>query len=178
MSRIGRKKVVIPQGVNVRFDQNCVIVKGPKGELTRGVPREITVSQSDGAIEVKRSGDRGDIRSLHGLVRSDLQNMVQGVTNGFEKVLEITGVGYRASVEGERVHLALGFSHPIAFPIPKGIQVSVDKQTVMTVRGIDKKQVGEVAAKLRALRLPEPYKGKGIKYRDEKILRKEGKTGK
>ena len=178
MSRIGRKKIPIPQGVEVKMDSALVVVKGPKGELSRSVPRDISVSIDSSAIEVKRASDRGEVRSLHGLVRSDLQNMVRGVTNGFEKVLEISGVGYRASLEGGAVLLSLGFSHPTRFSIPKGIQVSVDKQTVVTIRGIDKKQVGEVAAKMRSLRLPEPYKGKGIKYKDEKILRKEGKTGK
>ncbi len=178
MSRVGLKKIQIPTGVNVKINPESVQVKGPKGESQRALRPEISVAVEGNEIVVTRSSDERFVRSLHGLTRNEIQNMVQGVTQGFEKILEINGVGYRAVVQGRILVLNLGYSHPINFELPKGIDASVEKQTTVTIKGIDRYLVGQVAANIRALRKPEPYKGKGIKYRDERIIRKEGKTGK
>jgi large subunit ribosomal protein L6 len=152
-----------------------IAVKGPKGELTQTYSQEMTVSQEDGTILVARPTDRGPHRALHGLTRSLIANMVEGVTDGFEKRLEIQGVGYRAALKGKNLELALGFSHPVSIEAPDGIEFEVPQQTEIIVRGIDKQLVGQVAADIRKRRPPEPYKGKGIRYRDEQVLRKVGK---
>ncbi len=178
MSRIGRKPVPIPSGVTVAVNHGLVSVKGPKGMLQRPIPEGIEVKVESGQAVVRRQGDDTAARSLHGLARNELMNMVIGVTQGYSKVLEISGVGYRAQLQGRSLQLSLGHSHPIRFDLPPGIEASVDKQVTVTLRGYDKYLVGQVAAQLRALRKPEPYKGKGIRYADEHVRRKEGKTGK
>ena len=175
MSRIGRKPVPVPEAVTVEVGPGRVAVKGPKGELTQSLSPEMTVEQDDGAIVVKRPTDRGEHRALHGLTRSLIANMVEGVTDGFEKKLEIQGVGYRAQLKGKKLELALGYSHPIAVDPPEGIEFEVPQPTEIIVRGIDKQLVGQVAADIRKRRPPEPYKGKGIRYRGEHVLRKVGK---
>jgi large subunit ribosomal protein L6 len=178
MSRVGLKKITIPNGVNVKVNPDTVHVKGPKGENQKPLRPEVKVAVQGSEIVVSRSSDDRFVRSLHGLTRNEIQNMILGVTQGFEKVLEINGVGFRAAVQGRMLVLNLGYSHPINFELPKGIDATVEKQTTVTIKGIDRYLVGQVAANIRALREPEPYKGKGIKYRDERIIRKEGKTGK
>lgn len=178
MSRIGERKILIPSGVEAKISKNHVDVKGPKGSLSRDLSSKINLSMEDGNIVVSRSSDEREDRSLHGVTRTEIANMIDGVTKGYEKVLEINGVGYKAQVQGKTLVLNLGFSHPVNFPLPDGISASVDKQTIITIRGIDKFLVGQVASNIRAIREPEPYKGKGIKYSNEKIIRKEGKTGK
>jgi large subunit ribosomal protein L6 len=175
MSRIGRKPVPVPDAVTVTLAPGNIAVKGPKGELTQTYSQEMTVSQEDGTILVARPTDRGPHRALHGLTRSLIANMVEGVTDGFEKRLEIQGVGYRAALKGKNLELALGFSHPVSIEAPDGIEFEVPQQTEIIVRGIDKQLVGQVAADIRKRRPPEPYKGKGIRYRDEQVLRKVGK---
>jgi large subunit ribosomal protein L6 len=175
MSRIGRKPVPVPDAVTVSIAPGNIAVKGPKGELTQAYSQEMTVSQEDGTILVARPTDRGPHRALHGLTRSLIANMVEGVTDGFEKRLEIQGVGYRAALKGKNLELALGFSHPVSIEAPEGIEFEVPQQTEIIVRGIDKQLVGQVAADIRKRRPPEPYKGKGIRYRDEQVLRKVGK---
>lgn len=175
MSRVGRKPIPIPKGVTVAVEGQAVRVEGPKGKLSRVVPAAVTVSLQDSRLLVQRSSDHRTVRALHGLTRALLANMVQGVTEGFEKKLEIVGIGYRAQLQGKALQLALGYSHPVIFPLPEGIQAEVDKQTSVTIRGTDKELVGQTAAKLRALRKPDPYKGKGIRYVGEMIRRKVGK---
>jgi len=175
MSRIGRKPIPVPDGVAVEIAPERVGVKGPKGELSERVPRDITVEQRDTEIVVTRPTDRGEHRALHGLTRSLVANMVQGVTEGYEKHLEIQGVGYRAQLRGRDLELALGYSHPVPVPAPEGIEFEVPQPTRIVVRGISKQQVGEVAANIRKKRPPEPYKGKGIRYRGEHVARKVGK---
>jgi large subunit ribosomal protein L6 len=175
MSRIGRKPVPVPDAVTVSIAPGNIAVKGPKGELTQTYSQEMTVSQEDGTILVARPTDRGPHRALHGLTRSLIANMVEGVTDGFEKRLEIQGVGYRAALKGKNLELALGFSHPVSIEAPDGIDFEVPQPTEIIVRGIDKQLVGQVAADIRKRRPPEPYKGKGIRYRDEQVLRKVGK---
>jgi large subunit ribosomal protein L6 len=175
MSRIGRKPVVVPDAVTVTLAPGNVAVKGPKGELTQTYSQDMTVTQEDGAILVARPTDRGEHRALHGLTRSLIANMVEGVTDGFEKRLEIQGVGYRATLKGKNLELALGFSHPVSIEAPAGIEFEVPQPTEIIIRGIDKQLVGQVAADIRKRRPPEPYKGKGIRYRDEQVLRKVGK---
>ena len=175
MSRIGRKPVVVPDAVTVTLAPGNIAVKGPKGELTQIYSQEMTVSQEDGQVLVARPTDRGEHRALHGLTRSLIANMVEGVTDGFEKRLEIQGVGYRAALKGKNLELALGFSHPVSIEAPAGIDFEVPQPTEIIVRGIDKQLVGQVAADIRKRRPPEPYKGKGIRYRDEQVLRKVGK---
>jgi large subunit ribosomal protein L6 len=175
MSRIGRKPVPVPEAVTVEVGPGRVAVKGPKGELRQSLSPEMTVEQDDGAIVVKRPTDRGEHRALHGLTRSLIANMVEGVTDGFEKRLEIQGVGYRAQLKGKKLELALGYSHPVAVDPPEGIEFEVPQPTEIIVRGIDKQLVGQVAADIRKRRPPEPYKGKGIRYRGEHVLRKVGK---
>jgi large subunit ribosomal protein L6 len=175
MSRIGRKPVPVPEAVTVEIAPGNIAVKGPKGELRQVLSHEMAVEQADSAITVARPTDRGDHRALHGLTRSLIANMVEGVTDGFEKRLEIQGVGYRAQLKGKNLELALGFSHPVPIEAPEGIEFEVPQPTEIVVRGIDKQLVGQVAADIRKRRPPEPYKGKGIRYRDEQVLRKVGK---
>ena len=175
MSRIGRKPVAVPDAVTVTIAPGNIAVKGPKGELTQTYSQDMKVSQEDGTVLVARPTDRGEHRALHGLTRSLIANMVEGVTDGFEKRLEIQGVGYRAALKGKNLELALGFSHPVSIEAPEGIDFEVPQPTEIIVRGIDKQLVGQVAADIRKRRPPEPYKGKGIRYRDEQVLRKVGK---
>ena len=167
--------MAVPDGVEISIEPELVSVKGPKGELSERKNREIGVKQEDGQILVERPTDRGEHRALHGLTRSLIANMVEGVTNGFEKRLEIQGVGYRAQLQGKKLVLALGYSHPVELEAPEGIDFEVPVPTQVIVRGIDKQAVGEVAARIRKLRPPEPYKGKGVRYADEYVARKVGK---
>jgi len=176
MSRIGRMPITMPKEVKVACDPARVEVTGPKGLLTYPLPQGISVSVNEGKILVHRGDDQRTTRALQGLTRSLIANMVTGVTKGFEKKLEIVGVGFRADLQGNTLKLALGYSHPILYPVPKGIQVEVDKQTLITVKGIDRQQVGIVAAQLRSIKPPEPYKGKGIRHLGERIRKKVGKT--
>jgi large subunit ribosomal protein L6 len=178
MSRIGRMPVTVPSGVDVTINGREVTVKGPKGTLSLEVSEPIEVSQADGAISVTRPSDEGEIRALHGLSRSLIANMVTGVTDGYRKTLEIVGVGYRVQARGKDLEFALGFSHPVPVPAPDGISFKVETPTRFIVEGIDKQQVGEVAANIRKLRKPDPYKGKGVRYQGEQIRRKVGKAGK
>lgn len=178
MSRIGKKPVPVPSGVDVKIDGNTVRVKGPKGELSRDLHPDISVQLADGHLEVTRPSDEQFHRALHGLSRTLVANMVEGVTKGFEKSLEINGVGYRATKQGNKLVLQVGYSHPVEIDPPKGIDIEVPAPTKITVKGIDKETVGAMAAKIRGVREPEPYLGKGIKYVDEKIRRKAGKAGK
>ncbi|HHT28212.1 MAG TPA: 50S ribosomal protein L6 [Firmicutes bacterium] len=178
MSRIGRKPIPVPPGVEVVINGSAVKVKGPKGELSRVLPDEITMSLADGQIDVTRPSDEGRHRALHGLTRTLVANMVEGVTKGFEKSLEISGVGYRASKQGTKLVLQVGYSHPVEINPPAGIEIDVPAPTKITVRGIDKEAVGAMAAEIRRVREPEPYLGKGIKYANERIRRKAGKAGK
>ena len=175
MSRIGNKPVEIPEGVEVAIEPGRVTVKGPKGELTQDVSPDMTVKLDDGVVTVERPTDRGPHRALHGLTRSLVQNMVIGVTEGYEKHLELQGVGYRAQSKGKGIELALGFSHPVMVEAPEGIEFDVPEPTAIVIRGIDKQRVGQIAADIRDKRPPEPYKGKGIRYRGERVLRKVGK---
>ena len=175
MSRIGRQPIPIPDAVNVAIDPGRVTVNGPLGELTQNVPVRISIEKEDGQLVVKRPTERGEDRALHGLTRSLVANMVEGVTNGFEKRLEIQGVGYRASLRGTALELNVGYSHPVVIEAPAGITFEVPAQTEILVKGIDKQQVGEIAAEIRDVRPPEPYKGKGIRYRGEYVRRKVGK---
>jgi large subunit ribosomal protein L6 len=175
MSRIGKLPIQIPDGVDVAIDSGRVQVKGPKGELSQAVSRDLSIEREDSTLVVKRPTDRGEHRALHGLTRSLIYNMVEGVTNGFEKRLEIQGVGYRAQLKGNTLELALGFSHPVRVEAPPGIEFEVPAPTQVIVRGIDKQAVGEVAARIRKLRPPEPYKGKGVRYAGEYVARKVGK---
>ena len=178
MSRIGRMPVAIPSGVDVTIDGRQVRVKGPKGELSLEVPAPIEVNQADGTITVTRPSDEGEVRALHGLSRSLIANMVTGVTAGYAKTMEIVGVGYRVQARGKDLEFALGYSHPVLVSPPDGISFRVETPTRFVVEGIDKQQVGEVAANIRKLRKPDPYKGKGVKYQGEQIRRKVGKAGK
>jgi len=175
MSRIGKKPIVIPQGVKVQVDGGLVRAEGPKGKLSQPVPRGLTARVDNGAVVLTRAGDERPLRALHGLTRALVANMVHGVKDGFERKLEIVGIGYRAQLQGRNIQLALGYSHPVVFPLPEGVTAEIDKQVSITLRGADKAVLGETAAKLRALRKPDPYKGKGIKYADEVIRRKVGK---
>jgi large subunit ribosomal protein L6 len=175
MSRIGRAPIPVPGGVEVTIEPELVSVSGPKGALSERIPRDITVARDDDRLVVTRPTDRGEHRALHGLVRTLVANMVIGVTDGYEKRLEIQGVGYRAQMKGRDLELALGFSHPVSIPAPDGIEFEVPQPTRVVVRGISKQQVGEVAAKIRKQRPPEPYKGKGIRYEGEIVARKVGK---
>jgi large subunit ribosomal protein L6 len=175
MSRIGKQPIPVPSGVEIAIEPELVKVKGPKGELEERVSREIGVEQENGEIVVTRPTDRGEHRALHGLTRSLIANMVEGVTNGYEKRLEIQGVGYRAQLQGNKLVLALGYSHPVELEAPTGIDFEVPQPTRVVVRGISKQAVGEVAATIRKQRPPEPYKGKGIRYEGEHVQRKVGK---
>ena len=178
MSRIGRMPVTIPSGVDVTIDGREVTVTGPKGKLSLEVAEPIGVSQSAGVITVTRPNDEGNVRALHGLSRSLIANMVTGVTEGYRKTLEIVGVGYRVQARGPNLEFSLGFSHPVTVSPPEGITLRVESPTRLVVEGIDKQRVGEVAANIRKLRKPDPYKGKGLRYSGEHIRRKVGKAGK
>jgi large subunit ribosomal protein L6 len=175
MSRIGKKPVVIPAGVTAKVDGQLVQVKGGKGQLEFVAPDEVSVVLQDNAIKVDPRDNSKRARAMWGTARARVNNLVVGVTSGFEKKLEITGVGYRAAVQGKVLQLALGFSHDVNYPIPAGITIATPKPTEITIAGMDKRQVGQVAAEIRAFRGPEPYKGKGVKYANEFIFRKEGK---
>jgi large subunit ribosomal protein L6 len=178
MSRIGRLPINVPAGVQVAIDAGLVTVKGPKGELAQRVPRQMRITVEDGQVTVDRPDDGTESRSLHGLTRTLIANMVEGVTNGYRKTLEISGVGYRAGRGGDRLTLQVGFSHPVEVVPPSGVTFEVETPTRFSVVGIDKQQVGEVAARVRKIRPPEPYLGKGIRYAGERIRRKAGKAGK
>ena len=175
MSRIGRKPIPIPDGVKVSVDGNVVRAEGPKGKLTQPLSTGMTAKVDGKILTIARGDDSRTQRALHGLCRSLVANMVQGVKDGYEKRLEIVGIGYRAQMQGKNIQLALGYSHPVIFPLPEGITAEIEKQVAVTLKGADKALLGETAAKLRALRKPDPYKGKGIKYADEFIRRKVGK---
>jgi large subunit ribosomal protein L6 len=175
MSRIGKKPIAVPEGVEIDVKPGMVSVKGPKGELSQAVSPDMRVSQENGTLTVERPTDRGEHRALHGLTRSLIANMVEGVTGGFEKRLEIQGVGYRARLQGKTLELSVGYSHPVSVTAPEGIEFEVPTPTQVIVRGIDKQLVGEIAARIRRTRPPEPYKGKGIRYAGEHVRRKVGK---
>jgi large subunit ribosomal protein L6 len=175
VSRIGKQPIAVPSGVEVTIEPQLVRVKGPKGELAERVSRDMAITQENGEIVVARPTDRGEHRALHGLTRSLIANMVEGVTEGYEKRLEIQGVGYRAQLQGSKLVLALGYSHPVEMDAPAGIDFEVPQPTRVVVRGISKQAVGEVAANIRKKRPPEPYKGKGIRYEGEHVMRKVGK---
>ncbi|GGB49432.1 50S ribosomal protein L6 [Virgibacillus dakarensis] len=178
MSRIGLKPIQVPDGVEVKFDGNTVTVKGPKGELARSFDSDMKIVMEDNVITIERPSDHKDHRALHGTTRSLIANMVEGVSKGFEKKLEIIGVGYRAQKQGNKVVISAGYSHPVEIEPEDGIEIDVPKNTQLTVKGIDKELVGAVASNIRAIRPPEPYKGKGIRYEGEYVRRKEGKTAK
>ena len=179
MSRIGRMPIAIPAGVTVTIAENNVVtVKGPKGELVRELPVEMEIKEEEGKIIVTRPNDLKRMKSLHGLTRTLIFNMIHGVTTGYEKKLEVNGVGYRAAKSGKKLTLSLGYSHPVEMEDPEGIETVLEGQNIIIVKGIDKEKVGQFAAEIRSKREPEPYKGKGIKYADEVIRRKVGKTGK
>ena len=176
MSRIGKLPIPIPQGVKVKLDGEAIHVEGPKGKLDFTVDSSMSVESADGKLVVKRKDESRRSRGIHGMTRKLLANMVHGVHQGFSQVLEINGVGYRAEVKGPVINLALGYSHPIVFQLPEGITAKVDKQTVITLEGVDRQLLGETASMIRGLRPPEPYKGKGVKYAEETIRRKAGKA--
>ncbi len=178
MSRIGKKIIEVPKGIEVHVDGNNVSVKGPKGNLAKTFRSEFEIKQENGTILVTNSGISKDSGSLHGLTRTLISNMIEGVGKGFEKTLEINGVGYKVQLQGRNLLLNLGFSHQVNYPLPEGVDAVIEKQTVVTLKGIDKELIGLVASNIRSLREPEPYKGKGIKYKEERIIKKEGKTGK
>lgn len=178
MSRIGRKAITVPAGVAVTFDNSVITVKGPKGTLSRTLHSDMIVNISETEIVIERPSDNKLHRSLHGTTRSVVANMVSGVTDGFKKNLELVGVGYRVLKNGDKITLNVGYSHPVEIAPESGIEFEVNGTTKITVNGIDKERVGQIAAQIRSVRLPEPYKGKGIKYEGERIIRKEGKAGK
>ncbi len=177
MSRIGKKPIAIPKGVTIKADASGVEVKGPKGQMKQALPPGITAAIEDGNVVTKKASDDPELRKFHGLARSLVNNAVLGVTEGWKKELDIVGVGYRAEMKGQQVHLALGYSHPIVFDVPKGIDVAIEKQTHITVTGVDRQLVGQVAAELRRMREPDPYQQKGVRYTGEKLKKKAGKTG-
>ncbi len=177
MSRIGNEPIPVPSGIKVALADGVFVAEGPKGKVSQPLVPGIGVEIEDGTVKVTRKNDSGPQRSRHGLMRSLLANAVLGVSEGFEKKLEIHGVGYRAEVQGKKVNFSLGYSHPVVYAIPEGVEIEIDKNNTISVRGASKQQVGQVAAEIRALRKPEPYKGKGIKYADEIIRRKAGKAG-
>lgn len=178
MSRIGLKTIEIPEGVEIKLDGAKVTVKGPKGQLEREINPEMKVEISDNEINIARPNDQKEFRSLHGTTRSLIDNMIVGVTKGFEKELEIIGVGYRAALQGKKLVIGAGYSHPVEIEAEEDMEFEVPKNTQVIVKGIDKERVGAVAANIRAVRSPEPYKGKGIRYKNEYVRRKEGKTAK
>ncbi|WP_070121486.1 50S ribosomal protein L6 [Bacillus marinisedimentorum] len=178
MSRVGNKILQIPEGVTITNDNNTVTVKGPKGELTRSFHPDMVIKQEDGTLTVERPTEHKEHRALHGTTRSLLGNMVEGVTNGYERALELIGVGYRAAKQGKNLVLSVGYSHPVEMTPEEGIEIEVPTNTKIIIKGIDKERVGALAANIRAVRPPEPYKGKGIRYEGEYVRRKEGKTAK
>lgn len=178
MSRVGRKPIPIPSGVEVKVADSQVSVKGPLGTLQWSVAEGIRVGVADGQVQVARVNDEQKNRALHGMVRAELNNLIHGVTKGYERTLEIQGVGYKGQVQGKKLSLTVGFTHPVEYQLPDGIEAKVDKQTIVTVRGIDKRKVGQVAAHIRGLKAPDVYKQKGIRYAGERLRKKEGKTGK
>jgi large subunit ribosomal protein L6 len=177
MSRVGRKPIALPKGVKITIGESALVVEGPKGKLQTPVPPGISFSTEEGELNCKRSNDERQQRAFHGLARALAQNAIKGVTEGFTKELDIVGVGYRANLEGNKLVMALGFSHPVEYQIPQGVKVAVDKQTHLVVTGIDRQQVGQVAAEIRNLRRPDPYKQKGIRYVGEVLKKKAGKAG-
>ncbi len=177
MSRIGKKPIALPKGVTVNIAPDAVEVQGPKGKLRQPIPPGIVFAQENGEVVAKLEREEGALRKFHGLARSLVANAVRGVTEGFKKELDIVGVGYRAELKGKQVHFALGYSHPVVFDVPAGIDVTIDKQTHITVTGIDRQAVGQVAANIRRLRKPDPYKQKGVRYTGEVLKKKAGKTG-
>ena len=176
MSRIGKLPVTIPSGVKVAVDSSGVRLEGPKGKLQSTLPPGVDVKVEGNVVRVERRNDERKSRAVHGLTRKLIANMAQGVSQGFSRVLDINGVGYRAEVKGQEIHMTLGYSHPVVFPLPAGISASVERQIIITLTSADRQLLGETAAKIRSLRPPEPYKGKGIKYREELIKRKAGKA--
>lgn len=178
MSRIGKKPIEIPKGIEVQIDGHSVSMKGPKGKIAKGLNPGVVIRKEDGKISVSLPEDVRVSRSIHGLTRTLIANMVEGVSKGFQKILEISGVGYRAQIQGKNLVMTLGFSHPITYALPEGITAEVEKQTVVTLRGVDKELLGQVAADIRSYRVPDPYKAKGIRYRGEVVRRKAGKAGK
>ena len=177
MSRIGRKPISLPPGVEIKIEDNIITVKGPKGVLSQAIPEDITINQQESELLVTRPSDAKRHRAMHGLARALVANMVTGVTTGFEKKLEMVGVGYRAQLQGNKLVINIGFSHPVEVDPPQGIEFEVPAVTKITVKGIDKQLVGNTAADIRAIRKPEPYKGKGLRYENEVVRRKAGKTG-
>ena len=177
MSRIGKKPIVIPKGVTIQADATGVDVKGPKGQMKQALPPGVTAAVEDGTIVTKKISDDKLLDKFHGLARSLVNNAVLGVTEGWKKELDIVGVGYRAEMKGQQIHLALGYSHPVVYDVPKGIDVAIEKQTHITVTGVDRQLVGQVAANLRRLRKPDPYQQKGVRYTGEGLKKKAGKTG-
>jgi large subunit ribosomal protein L6 len=175
MSRIGKKPIEIPAGVKVQVEDGLVRAEGPKGKLVQAIPPGLAARVENNALVVTRQGDQRQLRALHGLTRALLANMVTGVKDGFERKLEIVGIGYRAQLQGRAIQLSLGYSHPVVFPLPEGVTAEIERQTLITLRSADKALLGQTAARLRALRKPDPYKGKGIKYVEETIRRKVGK---
>lgn len=178
MSRIGRKPINIPPGVEIKTEGAKVVAKGPLGSLEWNLVRGIWVEMEDGALHVKRENDQPKVKALHGLVRAELSNMIHGVTQGYERTLELTGVGYRAQVQGQTVTLTVGYTHPVEVTLPEGVLASVEKQTNLMVKGIDKRKVSQTAANIRGVKPPDVYKQKGIKYAGEALRKKAGKTGK
>ena len=177
MSRIGKKPIQVPKGVTVKIAPDAVEVQGPKGKLRQAVPPGIVFAQEDGSLVAKLEREDPSLRKFHGLARSLVANAVTGVSEGFKKELDIVGIGYRAELKGQQVHFALGYSHPIVFNIPAGIDVAVEKQTHLTITGVDRQVVGQVAANIRSMRKPDPYKQKGVRYTGEVLKKKVGKTG-
>lgn len=177
MSRIGKKPITLPKGVEVSIDGNLVTVKGPKGVLSQEIPASISIAQEGDSLNLQRASDSKQERSYHGLSRALVANMVEGVSQGFERKLELVGVGYRAQMQGKKLVISIGFSHPVELDPPEGIEFEVPAATKITIKGIDKQLVGNTAAHIRAIRKPEPYKGKGIKYENEVVRRKAGKAG-
>jgi large subunit ribosomal protein L6 len=177
MSRIGKKPIPLPKGVSVKIAPDAIEVQGPKGKLRQPIPKGISFAQDNGSLVAKPATDEHEMKKFYGLARSLVANAVTGVTEGFKKELDIVGIGYRAELKGKQVHFALGYSHPVVFEIPPGIDIAVDKQTHITVTGVDRQLVGQVAANIRRLRKPDPYKQKGVRYTGEVLKKKVGKTG-
>jgi large subunit ribosomal protein L6 len=177
MSRIGKKPIAIPKGVTIKADASGVDVKGPKGQMKQALPPGVTAMVEDGNIVTRKDSDDPQLDKFHGLARSLVNNAVLGVTDGWKRELDIVGVGYRAELKGQQIHLALGYSHPVVYDVPKGIEVAIEKQTHITVTGVDRQLVGQVAANLRRLRKPDPYQQKGVRYTGEVLKKKAGKTG-
>ncbi|MPZ74934.1 MAG: 50S ribosomal protein L6 [Deltaproteobacteria bacterium] len=176
MSRIGKMPINVPTGVKVALGAGGIHLEGPRGKLSTLIPPGVVVKVEGAVVRVERGGEERQARALHGLTRKLIANMAEGVSKGFNRILEINGVGYRAEVKGQEIHMTLGYSHPVVFPLPQGVTASVERQVIITLTGADRQLLGETAAKIRSLREPEPYKGKGIKYREEVIKRKAGKA--